>query len=193
MRLRVNRRFQLLLLASTLAFSWLGMMAVHELGHVLHLGLTGGTVEKVVLHPLAISRTDAGENPHPLLVAWGGAIWGCLLPLLVLLPVRIAARPHAYLARFFAGFCLIANGAYLAADAFVRGGDGADLIRHGAPPWALVAFGLPSIALGLYLWNGLGPHFGLGPAGGKVDRRAALGMTLALVLLIAIEIVLSAS
>ena len=48
----MNRFFQILLISSTLAFSWLGMMAVHELGHVTHLALSGGTVEKVVLHPL---------------------------------------------------------------------------------------------------------------------------------------------
>jgi hypothetical protein len=179
-----DRFFQFLLIGSTLAFSWLGMMAVHELGHVLHLGLSGGTVDRVVLHPLTISRTDAGVNPHPLFVAWGGAIWGSLVPLSAILPVRMAARSYTYLARFFAGFCLVANGAYLAGDAFVRGGDGGDLIRHGTPPWALVALALPAIALGLYLWNGLGPHFGLGHGRGRVDRRAAVGVTVALAVLV---------
>ena len=83
----MSRWFQVLLIASSIGFSWLGMMVVHEAGHVLHLRLSGGTVEKVVLHPLAISRTDPGENPHPLVVAWGGPVWGCLIPLGVLLLV----------------------------------------------------------------------------------------------------------
>ncbi len=90
---------------------------------------------------------------------------------------------------FFAGFCLAANGAYLLGDAFVRGGDGRELIAHGTPPWALVAFGLPTLALGLALWNGLGPHFGLGPARGRVDRRAAAATAVALAILVAVELV----
>ena len=76
----MNRFFQVLLIASVVGLSWLGMMAVHEFGHVLHLALTGGTVDYVVLHPLAISYTHPGKNPHPLVVAWGGAIWGCAIP-----------------------------------------------------------------------------------------------------------------
>jgi hypothetical protein len=186
----MHRLFQALLITSTLLGSWLGMMAVHELGHVAHLWLTGGTVERVVLHPLAISRTDPGENPHPLIVAWGGAIWGCLIPLGLLLAVRAAARTHAYLAAFFAGFACVANGAYLVGDCFVRGGDARDLLQHGTPPWALVAFGVPAVAVGLYLWHGLGPHFGFGRSQGEVDRRAAVGTTLALIALVALELAL---
>jgi hypothetical protein len=187
----MNRFFQALLIVSAVACSWLGMMAVHELGHVLHLFATGGTVEYVILHPLAISYTRPGENPHPLAVAWGGAIWGCLIPLIALGGVRVLARAWGYLAAFFAGFSLIANGAYLAGDAFVQGGDGRELIAGGSPPWLLVAFGVTAITAGLLLWNGLGPHFGLGPAQGKVDRRAAVGTAAALLALLSLEIALA--
>ena len=186
----MDRFFQVLLIASTLGFSWLGMMAVHELGHVMHLGVSGGTVEKVVLHPLTISRTDAGDNPHPLVVAWGGPIWGCLFPLGVLLLTRRLAASRAYLARFFAGFCLVANGAYLGADSFFRGGDGRDLIAYGTPPWVLIVFGVMAVTGGLCLWNGLGPHFGLGEARGRVDRRAAWGAAIALAVLSVLEVAL---
>ena len=186
-----NRLFQSLLIGSTLALSWLTMQAVHELGHVVHLWATGGTVEYVILHPLAISYTHPGKNPHPLIVAWGGAIWGCAIPLVLLVLIRATARPYAYLAAFFAGFCLIANGAYLAADSFLQGGDARELIAHGTPPWLPVLFGLAAIAAGLYLINGLGPHFGLGPAAGRVDRRAAVGISLALLLLVLLEVTLS--
>ncbi len=181
-----NRFYQVLLAASTAGFSWLAMQAVHEAGHVLHLGLTGGSVDYVILHPLAISYTHPAANPHPLAVAWGGAIWGCALPL----GFHLLARPCQYLSAFFAGFCLIANGAYLAGDAVVRGGDGRDLIALGCPAWLLVLVGLPLIGLGLRLWHGLGPHFGLGAPQGRVDRRAAVGMALALGGLVAGELVL---
>jgi hypothetical protein len=187
-----SRFFQILLIVSTIAFSWLAMMGVHELGHVVHLEITGGSVKKVVLHPLEISRTDPGENPHPLAVAWGGPLWGSLVPLAILLGVRLAARPYVYLARFFAGFCLIANGGYLAGDALVRGGDGRELIAHGTPPCVLPLVGLPLVAFGLALWNGLGPHFGLGAGKGRVDRRAAIGMCAALAGLVALELILFA-
>ena len=36
-----DRFFQILLVVSTIVFSWLGMMVVHEFGHVLHIWLTG--------------------------------------------------------------------------------------------------------------------------------------------------------
>jgi hypothetical protein len=54
----IDRLFQVILIAATLCLSWLGMMIVHELGHVLLAWASGETIFKVVLHPLAISRTD---------------------------------------------------------------------------------------------------------------------------------------
>jgi len=189
----MNRSFQGLLIVSAVGFSWLGMMAVHEFGHVMHLLLSGGSVHYVVLHPLEISYTHPGTNPHPLFVAWGGAIWGCAVPLAALAIVRVTARPFAYLAAFFAGFCLIANGAYLAADAFLQGGDGRELVAQGSPPWLLALFGLAAVAGGLYLWNGLGPRFGFGPARGRVDRRVAVGTFIAWLVLVLLEVGLSHS
>lgn len=186
----MNRLSQVLLIGSTIAFSWLGMMVVHEAGHVVHLRLSGGTVDKVVLHPLTISRTDPGENPHPLFVAWGGVIWGSLIPLAALMFVWRLARRYAYLARFFAGFCLTANGAYLLGDVFVRGGDARELIWYGTPPWVVVVCGLGGLGAGLVLWNGLGPRFGIGRGADRVDPRVALAVALAVGCLIVLEIAL---
>jgi hypothetical protein len=188
LRLRNMRLFQTVLIVSTLAFSWLAMMVVHEFGHVLHLWLSGGTVERVVLHPLVISRTDPGLNPRPLFVAWGGPVWGCIIPLILLGIVLLCRWSWWYLVRFFAGFCLIANGAYLAGGSFDEVGDAGDILRHGSPRWTLFLFGIPTVALGLWFWHRLGPHFGLGPSSGKVDRRAALVMLVALILLVAVEL-----
>ena len=74
------RRDQVIILISALLLSWLGMMAVHELGHVVGAVLTGGNVLRVVLHPAAISRTEVLPNPAPLIVAWAGPLFGCLVP-----------------------------------------------------------------------------------------------------------------
>src|SRR6266852_2985807 len=102
------------LIVSTVLGSWLGMQAVHEFGHVLGARLTGGRVAQVVLHPLTISRTDLSHNPRPLLVVWAGPAFGVLLPL-ALWGVAAGLRlPGAFVLRFFAGFCLLANGAYIA-------------------------------------------------------------------------------
>lgn len=183
----VDRVFQALVIVSTVGFSWLAMMAVHEFGHVLHLWFSGGKVARVVLHPLEFSRTDVAHNPRPLFVTWGGAVWGCVLQLAVWGGTCIVVKPSAWLAKFFAGFCLIANGVYLACSSFIDAGDAGDLVRHGAAQWHLLVFGLPAAAAGLYLWNGLGPHFGLGAARGKVDRKAAIGAAVALLVLATAE------
>ncbi len=77
----VDTFYQYLLIISTLLLSWFGMMIMHELGHCLHAWLGGGAVARVVLHPLAISRTDCPVNLHPLLTAWGGPLIGSVLPI----------------------------------------------------------------------------------------------------------------
>ncbi len=190
-----SRFWQVLLIALTVALSWLAMMAVHELGHVLHAKLSGGTVERVVLHPLAISRTDVSPNPRPLFVAWGGAIWGTMIPFVLLVVVHSTARRYAYLAAFFAGLCCLANGLYLAAGSFGGVGDAGDLLRHGAAQWQLLLSGVPVSILGLWLWNGLGPHFGLGPTKGQVpdqvDRRMVVYLAGALIFVVVLELSLA--
>src|SRR5262245_54944081 len=109
---------QLVLISTVIIGSWFGMQAVHELGHVLGAWMTGGRVEKVVLFPLTISRTDLSENPHPLVVVWAGPIVGIVLPVAAW-GIAVACRVgEAFLLRFFAGFCLLANGLYIAIGSF---------------------------------------------------------------------------
>lgn len=177
---------QIVLIASTVLGSWLGMQAVHELGHVLGAWATGGKVAQVVLHPLTISRTDYVENPMPLTSVWAGPLVGVLLPLVVWGLAAAARLRGAYVLRFFAGFCLIANGAYIAGGATSAIGDCGEMLRHGTPLWVLWLFGAVAVPAGLWLWSGQGKHFGLGEARGKVDRGVAcvtLGACVLLVLL----------
>jgi hypothetical protein len=162
------------------------MMAVHELGHVLAACWTGGTVARVVLHPLTISRTDLSHNPRPLIVSWSGPIVGVMLPLAVWAAVHMTRFKHMYVLRFFAGFCLVANGAYIGGGSFARTGDCGDLLRHGAAIWQLWLFGGIAVAAGLGMWNGLGPHFGLGEAKGRVDRDVAWTCAVAAGLVVAL-------
>jgi hypothetical protein len=165
------------------AASWLGMMVVHEMGHVLGAALTGGRVARVILHPLSFSRTDLATNPRPLVVAWAGPVLGSLIPLVPLAIPGLRCGRLAPLFRAFAGFCLIANGAYIGAGIVEPVGDAADLVRFGAPKWSLLLFGLAAVAVGLVLWNGLGRSLGL--RGSRVDPLAfavAAGLLIVLTL-----------
>lgn len=58
--------------------------------------------------------------------------------------------------QFWAGFCLIANGAYLGVGWTMRAGDAGDLLRHGTPVGVMVLFGAVAFSAGLALWHLLG-------------------------------------
>jgi hypothetical protein len=184
----VKRLHQAVLIVSVLLGSWLGMQAVHEMGHVVAAWATGGRVARVVLHPLTISRTDLDHNPRPLVVVWAGPLSGVLVPVVAWAVAWVLRVPGVYLLRFFAGFCLIANGAYIGVGSLENIGDPGEMLRHGSPAWTLWAFGVAAMSVGLWLWHGQGKHFGLGPAGGQVSLRAAYGCLAGVVVGIIIEL-----
>jgi hypothetical protein len=169
----VQRFHQAVLIGSTVLGSWLGMQAVHELGHVLGAWWTGGRVERVVLHPLTISRTDLSDNPRPLAVVWAWPLMGVAVPLTVWAIAAAARLPGAFVLRFFAGFCLLANGLYIGVGSVSRIGDCGEMLRHGSEPWQLWLFGAVTAPIGLGLWHRQGPHFGPGSADRPVNRGVA--------------------
>lgn len=185
-----KRTEQIILVVSFMGFCWLGMQAVHEFGHVAATVVSGGTVEQVVLHPLAISRTDVGTNPRPVLEIWAGAVVGVALPLLVYVGAWAVHSPGLYLFRFFAGFCCVANGTYIAFGPSDTGMDTEIMLLLGASRWQLLLFGVPAIALGLYLWHGLSPHFGLGEAKGRVNRSAVVASVALISMTVLVELAL---
>jgi hypothetical protein len=165
-----NRVFQLVLVLSILWLSWLGMMLVHEGGHVLGGWGSGGRVRRVVWHPLVISRTDVRPNPHPLIEVWAGALVGSVVPLIVASVVSMLRWRIAYLFWVFAGFCLIANGAYLGVGAFHPVGDAKELLEYGAPRWILVAFGTIAMVGGFWTWDRISSRVGFGKRRAPVCR-----------------------
>jgi hypothetical protein len=177
----MSRLHQFVLIGSTLLGSWLGMQAVHEFGHVLGAWLTGGRVARVVLYPLTISRTDLADNPVPLAVVWSGPVFGVVLPLALWGVAAGLGVTGAFVLRFFAGFCLIANGAYIGGGSFDGTGDCGEMLRHGSALWQLWLFGAVTVPAGLGLWHRLGPHFGLGPARERVSPGVAYGSLVACV------------
>lgn len=185
----MNRRpDQFLLIVTLLPLCWLSMMAVHEGGHFLCARLTNGTVTSVVLHPLAISRTDVMPNPQPLIVCWGGPALGCAAPLILWGICRMLNARFAFLARFFAGFCLIANGAYIGFGSFEGVGDAGELLRLGMSPPMLWGFGLLTIPTGFWVWHGAGADFGFGPHAKALDPAAPKLTAILLIVIVVMEL-----
>jgi hypothetical protein len=186
------QRFHLLLFAiALLVLSWFCMMAVHELGHVLGAYVSGGTVSRVVLHPLTISRTDLSYNPHPGIVVWLGPLIGASLPLVIAYTI-----PHRFLflqnvAIFFAGFCLVANGAYISVGVVNRVGDCDEMLRTGTPAWAMILFGICTVSIGLLLWHRLGSPAKLLRSPPLISPTMAYSLSAASIVLIVAEAMLS--
>lgn len=145
-----------LFLIALLSNCWLGMQIFHELGHVVGAWITGGTIERVILHPLTISRTDVSPNRNPLIVVWLGPTLGCLLPLTIwlLFPKRLVAVRNCL--KFFAGFCLVGNGAYLLFGLPGRVGDCGTMLNCGTNPTVMISYGFVSITAGFWLWHQFG-------------------------------------
>jgi len=164
------------LVAGLLAASWLGMQIVHEFGHVAGAWTTSGRVVHVELKPWTIARTDVEPHPHPLVERWAGPLVGATFPVGLWWIAVGLRRSWAYLLRFFAGFCLITNGAYLGVGAFWPVGDAADILRIEPTRWPLVVFGIVAACSGLALWHRLGAEFGLGPDAKPIQRQHAIGV-----------------
>jgi hypothetical protein len=188
-----SRLHQVVLIVSTLVGSWLGMQAIHEWGHVLGAWATGGTVQSVVLHPLTISHTELTENPHPLIVVWAGPVLGALIPLAFWAIANLYKSPITFLLRFFAGFCLIANGLYIALGSFEGVGDSGVMLQLGSARWQLWLFGASTVPTGFWLWHKQGAQFGFGPSGNLVNARIAYGVLAGVILLAVLEACLTGS
>jgi hypothetical protein len=118
---------------------------------------------------------------------------GVCLPVALWLIFKWASWPFAYLARFFAGFCLIANGAYIGIGWLDRVGDTGEMLKNETPLWCLWLFGAVTLPSGLLLWHRLGPSFGLGENGDGVEPRAAYLCTCLLALTVVVELAFSSN
>ena len=161
-----------MLIFFTIAASWFGMQQIHELGHIAAAKWIGATIDHIALHPLTISHTDVGPNRNPRLVVWAGPISGTVLPVAIWLVAAALRIQEAFLLRFFAAFCLVANGVYIGVGSFFGIGDPGEMLRNGSPIWLLHVFGLVATLGGFVLWNGEGEHFGLGPNGKPIHFRS---------------------
>ena len=90
--------------------------------------------------------------------------------------------------RFFAGFCLIANGAYLGVGSFAGIGDAGELLRLGMSVPMLWGFGLLVFPAGLLVWHGAGADFGFGHHAKAIDPAAPKLTAMLLVVIVAMEL-----
>jgi len=165
------------------------MQVVHEAGHVIGALMYGVPIERVLLGPLTISQTMIGETEHKRIITWLGPIFGVIFPVVLWAIVRPFQWPELFLFRFFAGFCLVANGFYLLfgpADGFT---DSGALLSHGAGRLPLILFGVIATAAGFLLWHGEANDFGVGKQPKTVKFRTVLISFALLLLIIFVEIV----
>ncbi len=93
--------------------------------------------------------------------------------------------------RFFAGFCLVANGGYLLGGTAMNEADVADLLGMGTPQWAPIVAGGIMLSLGLCMWHGLGPGIGFGRQAISPRWRQTLILIAIVVGIIVIELIFS--
>lgn len=183
------KRQSLTLILLALIASWYAMMLIHECGHILAALATASKIDRVHLPWFGFSQTEISTYHHPTLVVAAGPAFGVILPFVAWLACRRTS--WAPLLRFFAGFCLVANGGYIASAMFHAAGDADDLVALGVPCWILGVTGCLSVAVGLQLWNRLAPSFGLGPSGVPIGsiRRASVACAFVLVLVLTVNII----
>ncbi len=167
--------------SAVLISCWLLLQAAHEAGHILAVKALGGTVEHVVLHPLAWSRTDRSGSRSPVIDTWAGPACGCLLPALALL--ALVRTPLGGYARLFLGLCLVANGVYLCAGWSEPACDAGELRALGVPVPILIISGAALVALGLWALSPMGLVLGYRGGSGVGWRRSIVAAALAVVLI----------
>lgn len=131
-----------LFLLAMLVWAWLLTLWTHELGHVIGALLTGSTVQRVVLHPLAFSRTDVHPIHNPLVVVWAGPIGGCVFGALVSILLSASRKQLVTVALLTSGLCWLVNAVYIGVGAVVPIADARAMVDFGSPRWMLAAFGL---------------------------------------------------
>jgi hypothetical protein len=132
-------RFVLLLIAS-----WVVMTFTHEMGHIIGGTLGGAALVAADLRPWHLPYSIFEPDPKPLVTLWSGPILGVAIPLAV---AMLTGRQWMW---FIANFCLLANGAYIAA-AWLSGDrhlDTSRLLEQGAHPMTLVIYCVVTLGCG---------------------------------------------
>lgn len=130
------------LLIADIGWLWVLMLLTHEVGHGVAALLTGGEIVSADLRPGVLGHTLVEPNPQPHWVVWGGFLSGCVIPLGAWGLVRVTVPKLSGDLRLLSGFCLLANGAYLATGGGESLTDTGVLLSLGWSYPALIAIGL---------------------------------------------------
>ena len=65
------------------------------------------------------------------------------------------------------------------------------MLRAGTQVWLMIPFGIITIPSGLFLWHGLGRHFGLGPNADQIEPRGGYLCACLLLVTVLVEMALS--
>jgi hypothetical protein len=127
-----------------LIVSWCVMLFTHEMGHLIGGWCSGGALADADLLPWHLPYSIFDPDPLPLVTLWCGPILG------VALPVAAALIFRSGWLWFVANFCVVANGAYIAAGWFAGGEyiDTTKLLEHGAHPVTILLYCTLTIGFG---------------------------------------------
>ncbi len=114
-----------------------------------------------------------------------GPLLGVSLPLGLLPWTRAAAPLVRNVLQFFAGFCLVANGAYIAFGAIDMVGDCRVMFETGTPVWMMGAFGAVAVPAGLLTWHHLGSPMDFWRSPAAISAKAAVLMSLVCISVVA--------
>jgi hypothetical protein len=134
---------------------WIGMEAVHELGHALNAWSIGARVIDVSIPVLGTSQTTVTDNPYSRFITEGGPTWGVAIPVFACGLAYLFRRRMPEPLKFFTGFCCIANGVYMAVGWHWHNTDAGELLRMNVPRAALIAYGVAASAFGFAIWHRL--------------------------------------
>lgn len=127
-----------------LAVAWCVMTLTHEMGHIVGGWCSGAQLTSAELRPWRLPYSLFSPNPYPLVTLWSGLVLGVALPVLA---AKLISSDGMW---FVAGFCMLANGSYIAlawmsGDRFL---DTAQLLEHGAHPASIAVYCLTTILCG---------------------------------------------
>lgn len=162
----------ILLLFGSLVFAQSASCVLHELGHAIAYWTTGGTIERIVIHPFSWSYVIPGSvTNYPNFTTWGGVVFGTIMALLLVAVVWRWRGPYVMPALLTGVVACIGNGYYLVCDYVAgTGHDAGSLVESGTPGAVVVIVGVALIGVGFCLAGIFIPLMGIRQGDGAVAR-----------------------
>lgn len=170
-----------LLILGSFAFAYNASTVLHELGHAIGHWIGGGTVGRLIIHPLSWSYCiPESMSEYSNLTTWGGVVFGSVMGLLLVTVVWRWRGPYVVFAFMTGAVACLHNGFYLIFDFLTNsGGDATDLISGGTPSVLILAVGFLTLGIGSVLAGMCLRLIGIRLSDGVTSRMLVLGGGLA--------------